>query len=526
MSLARDSVLPRRTGAWRRSSAAQPSGLEQQTSREAYGEVIAPQSSAVWSVTACRLAARTALVLTLSAIVVHLALLVFDIGNKDYGEGPMLAFMVRMQSEPISAAWATRPPYGLSCYGPAFYYLASAAARFSGLEGSLIPGRTIAVAAGLLAAAIAAIIAGRRTRSFECGLLAPLLFLTSLPVIEWFPYARVDTLALMFSAAAYWAVGSKTRGVALPAVLIALGSLAKPTAALSAAPILFHLLATRRYRDAARFVPLVIALGASFWGVAEWASDGFFLTSVLKGNLNPMIPWRGYSYCYAFLSSPLGAIALAWSGIFFVLSPRRFACSLFGLGFLTTLAISAVIACKKGSEMCYFLEPALTGSLALAVDALPRLRAFDARRQALAMAFLAAIVGVPYLRELAVRYRTPMKTPEMYEIVRRSLADEPPEAGILADGKTVPAVLAAGRRPWLNDPYLYALRVLNGTVDPAPLLERLEDGRIKWVILRHTVEFHRENSESWSPEVLDSVARHYEVASREGDIIIYRHRRR
>ena len=506
MSLARDAVLRGRSSAGRQQLAA------------------APVSDAAWSLAACRFAGRAALLATLSAVVAHLALLVVDVGNKDYGEGPMLAFMVRLQSEPISASWATEPPYGLSCYGPAFYYLAGAAARLSGVERSLVPGRTIAVAAGLMAAAIAAIIAGRRTRSFESGLLVPLLFLTSLPVIEWFPYARVDTLALLFSVAAYWAVGSSARGAALPAALIAIGSLAKPTAALTAAPILLHLLATGRYRDAARFTPLVIALGAAVWGVAEWASNGFFLTSVLKGNLNPMIPWRGYSYCYAFLSSPLGAVATVSTVIFLVASPRQFARSLYSLGYLTTLAISTVIACKKGSEMCYFLEPALVGSLALAIDAFPHVKALDARRAGLALTILAAIVGVPYFRDLTVRLRSPLETPPMYEVVRRSLAEEPADTEVLADGKTVPAVLAAGRRPWLNDPYLYTLRVANGTVDPAPLLERLADGRIQWLVLRHTVEFHQQNSESWPPVVLESFAQHYQVASREGDIVIYRHR--
>ena len=524
MSLARDALLRGRSGAGRRRPAAGPGkSLHESLPGERQVAAAAPSDS-VWGLSACRLAGRAALLLTLSAVVAHLALLVPDLGNKDYGEGPMLAFMVRLQSEPISASWATEPPYGLSCYGPAFYYLARASARFSGLQRSLIPGRAIATAAGLLAAAIAAIVAARRTRSFESGLLAPLLFLTSLPVIEWFPYARVDTLALLFSAAAYWAVGSQARGAALPAVLIAIGSLAKPTASLTAAPILFHLLATGRYRDAARFTPLVIALGAAVWGVAQWASDGFFLTSVLKGNLNPMIPWRGYSYCYDFLSSPLGAVATVSSVIFLVASPRQFARSLYSLGYLTTLAISTVIACKKGSEMCYFLEPALVGGLALAIDAFPHVKALDTRRAGLAMALLAAIVGVPYLRDLAIRFRTPIDRPPMYEVVRRALADEPADAEVLADGKTVPTVLAAGRRPWLNDPYLYALRVANGTIDPAPLLERLADGRIQWLVLRHTVEFHQENSESWPPIVLESFARHYQVASREGDIVIYRHR--
>lgn len=474
--------------------------------------------------TACKSVARAAAGFALTAIVLQQTLLVFDLDHKDYGEGPILAFIERMQSEPISASWASRPPYGLSCYGPAYYWLAGAAAQASGIQHSVVPGRAVALAAGLLTAVVAAVIAGRRTQSVEIGLLAALMFLASLPVAEWFPYARVDTLALLCSAAAYLAVGAGVRSSAWPALLIAAGSLAKPTAAFSAAPICLHLWANGRRSDAARFAALAAVLGATFWGVAEWASEGFFLTGVLKGNRNPMILWRGYSHTYAFLSSPLGAGALAVSVVLLVASPGRFARSLYSLGFATSLAISAVAACKKGAELNYFLEPALLGSLAIAIDGLPRLQAFDARRAALSLAFLAAIVAVPYLRELKVYYRSPLKTPDTFEVVRRCLADEPAETEILADGKTIPMVLAAGRQPWLNDPYLYSLRVANGTLDPAPLLERLEDGRIKWLIFRRSVEFHQENDGSWPPEATEIISRYYSLASREAGLFIYRHR--
>ena len=524
MTIAADSALGSRTGRAGRRPNLVPASPVRETVPDRQEGPAAPQGKAVRGLGACRFAARAALLLALAAIAAHEALLVFDLDNKDYGEGPILAFMERMQAEPISAAWASGPPYGLSCYGPAYYYLAGAAARLSGLPHSVVPGRAVALAAGWLSAVIVAVIAGRRTRNFEIGLLAALMFLASLPVAEWVPYARVDTLALVFSAAAFLAVGPGARGAMLPAVLIAAGSLAKPTAALSAAPIFLHLLANGRSRDAARFAALAAVLGAAVWGVAEWASDGFFLTSVLKGNRNPMILWRGYSHAYAFLASPLGAAALSVTVVLLVASPQRFVRSLYSLGFATSLAISAAIACKKGSELNYFLEPALLGSLAIAVDALPQVRAFDARRAAFAMAFLAAIVALPYLRELKVRCRTPLKTPETFEVVRRCLADEPAETEVLADGKTIPMVLAAGRRPWLNDPYLYTLRVANGTLDPTPLVERLEDGRIKWLIFRRSVEFHREYEGSWPPEALEIIPRHYQLASREAGLFIYRHR--
>ena len=473
---------------------------------------------------ACRFVAFVAMLSALAAIAAHQVFLVFDLGNKDYGEGPILAFMERMQSEPISAAWASQPPYGLSCYGPAYYWLAGAAAKASGVPHSVVPGRAVALAAGLLAAALAAVIAARRTQNAEIGLAAALMFLASRPVEEWFPYARVDTLALVGSAAAFLAVRPRARGAVLPALFIVAGSLAKPTAAFSAAPIALHLLANRRYRDAAMFAALVALLGGLVWGVAEWASDGFFLTSVLKGNRNPLVLWRGYAHTCAFLSSPIGAGALTVCVALWVVSPGRFARSLFSLGFAISLAIAAVASCKKGAEINYFLEPALLGSLAIAVEGLPQLKACDARRASLAMAFLAVLAALPYLRELKVRVRTPLETPETFEVVRRCLADEPAQSEVLADGKTIPMVLAAGRRPWLNDPYLYSLRVANGTLDSAPLLERLKDGRIKWLIFRRSFEFHEEYEGSWPPEAIEIFPHYYELASREAGLFIYRHR--
>ncbi|HUY88371.1 MAG TPA: hypothetical protein VMV10_06530 [Pirellulales bacterium] len=524
MPVANDSALPGKAGISIRQFRTDQASQRRELRRRLYEPQADQELLPAKGLAACKFVARAAVLAALAAIVAHQICLVFDLNYKNYGEGPILAFVERMQSESISASWASRPPYALSCYGPAFYWLADAAARASGFEHSVVPGRAVALATGLLTACLAAVIAGRRTQSVEIGLLAALMFLASLPVAEWFPFARVDTLALVFSAGAFLAVGPGVRGAVLPALLIAAGSLAKPTAALSAAPIFLHFLAHARYRDAARFAGAACVLGAAAWGGAEWASDGFFLTSVLKGNRNPMILWRGYSHAYAFLSSPLGAVATITSAVLLVASPARFVRSLYSLGFAVSMAISAVIACKKGSELNYFLDPAWLGSLAIAIEGLPRLRALDARRSLLAAAFLAALVAVPYLREMKVRYRSPLKRPETFEVVRRCLADEPAETEVLADGKTIPMVLETGRRPWVSDPYLYALLVDNGTLDPAPLIERIEDGRIKWLIFRRSIEFHHENTGCWPPEATAIFPKYFELASTQAGLFIYRHR--
>lgn len=475
-----------------------------------------------------KIAARTSLCLANVAVAAYLFCLVFDFHHKSYGDGPVLAVSERMRAEPISAAWMREPPYTLSCYGPAFYYVTNAVARLGGWQHSLVPGRLVAFAGTLAAAALAAIAAGRQTKSVEIGLLAALMFLVSLPVNEWVPHARVDTLGLAFAAAAYLAVGASLRRLAVSALCVAIASLAKPTFALTALPIFVHLLATRRYRDASFFAVLVAALGAAMWGAVQWATNGFFLSAVLEGNRNPMQLWRAYFFTYQFLYCPLGLAATIVAVRMLLVSPQRFAQSLYSLGYVVTLAVAAVTVCKKGSELNYFLEASLIGSIAIAVDGIPRLSKFGARRSFAALAVLGFMLPLPTVRELREYYRSPLE-PVPYEVVRDCVADEPADVEVLADGRMVDLVLAAGRQPWLSDSYLYMLLVENGTLDSSPLVERLSDGRIKWLFLRKTLEDHVEANHNgtrcWPQEVIDAFEAHYELTTKKDGLWVYRHRR-
>ncbi|HVA47009.1 MAG TPA: hypothetical protein VNH11_11635 [Pirellulales bacterium] len=475
-----------------------------------------------------KLAVRTALLLCVAAIAAFQTYRVFH-RHRSYGEGPIVALAERMRTDPVSASWLSEPPYALTCYGPAYYWAINAVAEAGGWRNSLVPGRLVSLVAALAAAALAALAAGRQTRNFDLGLLAAILFLVSLPVSEWLPYARVDMLAIAFSAAAYLAVGPGRRRLAASALAIAAGSLVKPTVALNALPIAAHLAATRRWRDAGFFVSLVAGLGAVAWGAVHWASDGFFLSGVLLGNRNPMYLWRGYLFTHQFLLSPLAVGALMVVAWRFVASPQRFAQSLFGLGFVLSLAMSAVLVCKRGSEINYFLETALLAALAIVVDGAAWLWTLDARRTRLAVGLLAVVLAVPHLREIRRRGRSPTKESPSYETAQRWLAGETSDVGLLADGRMVQVALAAGHRPWLNDSFLYMLLVDNGTLDAAPLVERLRDGRIKWLFLRKTLEEHREaidsNTDCWPLEVIESFPRYYEFVEESDGLYIYRHRR-
>jgi hypothetical protein len=462
-------------------------------------------------------------------VTLHLSLLISDLDHKSYGDGPILAMTERMRSEPISREWLREPPYTMSCYGPAFYYATNAVADLGGWQASLKPGRIVSLAAALAAAAFAAIAAGRQTKRVEMGLLAALLFMVSAPFSDWVPHPRVDMLGIAFAAAAFTVVGASRRSLIVAACCVAAGSLAKPTIALSAAPIFAHLLAQRRYRDAAIFSAWVVSLGAAVWAFAEWASDGFFLTAVLTGNHNPLLPSRGYFFCYQFLSYPIGAVAVLVAGQLLVTEPGRFFRSLYSLGFAVSLAISVVLVCKQGSELNYFLEPSLLGAIAIAVDGVPRLCMPGPRRGFAVLACSAAVLGLPYVREVRHQRLKPAEPPKCYAMIERYLADESPDVELLADGRMVDAVLAAGRRPWLNDSYLYMLLVDNGTLDPSPLLERLRDGRIKWLFMRKDLSDHAEAStrqgNCWPAQVIDAFPRYYELVEKREGLWVYRHRK-
>jgi hypothetical protein len=385
----------------------------------------------------------------------------------------------------------------------------------------------VSLAATLTIAALTAWVATRQTRSFDWGLLASLVFLASPTVAYWLPYARVDMLALLASLGAYAAIGTKTRSVVAAAALVAAGSLVKPTAALSALPIVAHLAACRRWRDALVFALFVGAFAAAAWSAVQWSSGGFFLTAVLSGNRNKMIPWRGYSYGYQFLASPLGTSATIVAVYLWVTEPAKTVRSLWCLGFLLSFGTSVVTVCKHGSDQNYFLETALLASMVVASGA-AALAAVAPRRTLVALGGLALVLALPSLRECRLLARTLGKPCEEFARVQELLRDEPADVGLLADGECVDVALAAGHRPWVNDSFLYMLLVGNGTLDERELVKAIRLGRIKWLLMHSTVEDHREKksrtSQVWPSRAIDAMQRHYELVEHVGETYVYRHR--
>jgi hypothetical protein len=472
-------------------------------------------------------AVRLVMASSLAAVFSVYVLQTLDLERKSYGEGPILAMAERMRNEQISSAWLKGPDYTLSCYGPAYYYVCEWAERIGGWRHSILPGRLVSLAASLTIAALAAVVAARQTHSIELGLLASLAFVASPTVAYWMPYARVDMLALLASLGAYASLGTSRRNIVAAAALLAAGSLAKPTAALSALPILAHLTVCRRRRDALVFAICAVAFAAGAWSVVHWSSDGFFSTAVWNGNRNRMIPWRGFAFGYQFLCSPLGTSAMIAAAYMLITEPAKAVRSLWCLGFLLSYGTSVATVCKHGSDQNYFLETALLASMVVATAA-QRLASVAPGRALTALSLLALVVGVPWLRECKHRARAVVKPCEEYVRVQSWLRDEPADVGLLADGECVDVALAAGQRPWVNDSFIYMLLVDNGTLDEQELVNAIKYGRIKWLLLHSTLDDHLNKttraSQVWPAGVIGAMQEHFELVEHVGETYVYRHR--
>jgi hypothetical protein len=452
----------------------------------------------------------------------------FDPQLVEFAEGPILTVAERMRQEPISAHWEHEIPYTLSAYGPAYFECVVLAAKFGPVHASLVPGRLVALLAVLATAAVIGLAVRRRTGRTEPGLLGAVAYLVSPAVFYWAPAVRVDTLAVFFSCAAYLAVGPGRTSLMVSAALVALGSLAKPTAALSAVPIFVYLLVNKRYRDACWYALAVSVCGGLLWWAVAWYSQGYFWTVAVRNNLNRMLITNGLRSLGSILLAPFSWLCLAivarqWKEHGTLATLR----SLFCLSFVASLLISTVLACREGSHINYFLEPCALGSVLIGLFAIPPAATEMNHRRRGALAFFAAGVIAPGLVALvAWSGAFARQSPADQTAVKRILAQAPRDCQLLADGEWVPCVLDSGRLPLVNDPYMLRLLADRKLLPTAPIIDALDSGRVCLLILDRSIEEHRlPEPGRWPADVLDAMARNFVPVVQEPGLCVYRNRR-
>jgi len=433
---------------------------------------------------------RCILIGSLLIVLVSYLFGLLDLTRKNYGEGGVLAVVERMRREPVSSSWLSGSEITLCNYGPGFHWAVLALSPMTPWDHTLLPGRLLSFGSVLATAMLIAVFVGRRTGKLEVGLVSSLLFLTSPYTSVWAIRHNVDGLALLFSMAAYLAVGLKRRGIVGSAFLIAIGSLVKQTVALSALAIFAHLLLCRRYKDALIYSAAVSSLGGIFWLVLNWTSGGYFFASAVAGNLMPMSFSSGLSMTHVFLLLPVSLAAVIVIAVAFVRGAAVLR-SLYCLAFCVSVLIASQLASKVGSDTNYFLEATALAAVVIGLDGLLPLWTSHPRRAGLVLGAVTLALILPTLRHLG---DTPdrwrhflLRDPELSDLVGQKTGKP-----VLVDGEHIDLLFRAGYRPVVNDPLQFWLLAEKGTVQLASVLDAVQRGDVPYLVLAHPIQWHRE----------------------------------
>jgi hypothetical protein len=386
----------------------------------------------------------------------------------------------------------------------------------------------VSLAASLALAGLVGWAAGRKTRSVDLGLLSAMLFLASPVVRAWATPYRVDPLAVLLAISSYLLVDRPRWGVPAAAAAIACGSLVKQTVALTALPLFLYLLVGRRYRAAALFGLLVTAMGALAWTLLNWATEGFFFATSVRGNLNTMSLRHGFWSGYEFLCTPLAIAAATALALLLVKEPRRWAGSVYAVGFPVASLMAGFLACKEGSSASYFLEATALGAVVAGSEGLAFFWSLRGRATIAAL-LLALVLAAPEYRSIRQHGLRLDRVPYGSRFIASRLEPKP-GAYVLADGQYLPAALDNGYLPLMNDPFFFRELSDNGGWKPDGVVRALERGEVEYLFLKRPIESHREQvgsmSQKWPAAILEAMQRYYRLEQSDGDLFAYKHRSR
>ena len=374
-----------------------------------------------------------------------------------------------------------------------------------------ITGRLLSIAATL---SVAGLITWRgRAGGRTVPAVVALGWLALAPVAIWGPALKPDLVALAFTVGAVLSL--ERRRATLSAILIVLAILAKPTAIIVAIA-LYEWIATRD-RALVRRWSVTVAIGTVIAAVTL-APFGYadLWKHVIVWNA---LPW---SVEQAALLAFLGVVVLA---------------ALVG-GAIVTRAIRGPIAAycvagavivllggREGATINYLLDLSAAASLALvsAAPALARAPHYPA------IALVNLVLAVALIDPLGI---VPGRTattgawgdPARITSVAAALAGD---ESVLAEDSGL--LVATGHRVVVDDLFLWSRLVVQGTVDPLPLLEDIRAARFTAIVseadlgkLGEAAAYERAR---WEPSLVQATLVRYRLASRlPGGLFVYRPR--
>jgi hypothetical protein len=418
-----------------------------------------------------------------------------------YGEGAV-ANAARLARDGMAYLDADPSRFVAANYPPLYFHLASIGDPF-------ISGRIASIAATLLVAALVFITAR------PAGVLAATVlgagWLAVGPVMIWGPALKPDLVALALTAIAVVVLDRRRDLAPIAGFAIVFAALAKPTALLPAAALLVWL----AWSDRATLVRW--GFGGAVAVVA--AAVTVYLDSV------PDI-WRHVVTWNELPWSLDQMLSIAFIGVLVIGVPLGLAIFTRGVSGVRAAYLAGALAIvvaggREGATINYLLDLTVATMLSLAAVA-PRLRSNALVPLALLAQLVIGTLVLDPLRVVPGRVPTTGAWSDQLRGGTLSLAFRvdgrylPEDSGLLAK---------SGIPPIVDDLFLWSRLVERGTIDAAPIVNQVRDGRIDSVIAQTDLEhldaapgFERQR---WAPTLVRAVLDRYRLAQHVGDLWIY-----
>lgn len=422
-------------------------------------------------------------------------------------------------SELYSIDQLSHPPFLTPIYPPGYIVLLRPLFSLFGESVSIL--RLVIVGAFILIAAGLAYASGSKRTGWWL-LLAPALFFAVIPVVTWSGSpTKPEFLAAAFAITGFaiyirHASGDSIKWIVPSSLFFCFALLTKYTIVAGFAAVVLHLLWQRRFREAALFSFIVIGCSAGVY-LFLWAptKGGIAFFTITANALRPSII-RIFSFgIMGFLPGALVVLAITASTLLFVRNQKDNEREVaIALAFILATGWFLVSIGRPGSTAYYFLEPAIFATLTLAV-----ILRWSFRNNSLGRAEVLSILIVAYLGVIL---------PNQFALLARSYGEENEQARVndylaslettadeyvVSDAHYTYDLIQTGHKPLFYDNVQYTLMYDNGIVDSALPLQFLQEGKVPYLVLSATLDWHASlpsGSRDYPDEILDYLVQNYE----------------
>lgn len=425
----------------------------------------------------------------------------------NYEEGNVLNAAVRIAHG--ESPYPTVQPlvYVFNSYGPVVYYLIEPLVEHFGVNFTYP--RVLVCSAGLLIAALMALMLRHETRSWRLGLSFGLLYLTMPVVQDWVYLLRVDLVGVFLALAGLAICGVYPRRWYLAAPLFVGAVYCKYTLVAAPAACSLHFGLSKAWGRALRLAASVAALSLAAFAVVQRETQGWFAFHMFRSHPDPYSLSQWASMILPLLAVHAVLVVFAVALIVEKVGQRAVSLQVIYLALATLMTVTAG---KIGSDTNHLLEWLAALCLAAGLG-------YQRLRQRVRLGWMLALA--PLALVLLVLSKLPFDLdveperdgcPQAYTYVR-----ETPGAHFLSEN--VGAIVLAGKPVTFSNPFTYAFLVKDSKLSDVELSERVGSRSFDAILLGEELKWLKEQAADpespdtiWYASFVDALEKNYHLA--------------